>query len=78
MLITVVLLLFKPEDKNELHEEVKSQWSAIRGFKWQHSKSYIMPQPTDQFCHTILFAKFNMSCFSPHFLGNIEEAYAPI
>ena len=32
MLITIVLLLFKLEDKKELHEEVKSQWSAIRDF----------------------------------------------
>ena len=25
-------------------------------FKWQHSKSYIVPQPTDLFCPTIIFA----------------------
>ena len=34
-----------------------------------------MPQPTDVFCHTILFAKFNvLTSFSPHFLANIEKA----
>ena len=78
MLITVVLLLFKLEGKKELHEEVKSQWSTLRSFNWQHSKSYIMPQPTDLFCHTVLFAKFNMlTNFSPHFLVNIEGAYIP-
>ena len=32
MLITVVLLLLKLEDKKELHKEVKSQWGALRGF----------------------------------------------
>ena len=48
--------------KKERQEEVnKSQWSALRGFNWQHSKSYdIMPQPTDLFCHTIFFVKFNI------------------
>ena len=36
-----------------------------------------MPQPTDLFCHTILSAKFNtLTSFSPHFLANIEGAYA--
>ena len=32
MLITVVLFLFEHEDKKELHEEIKSQWSDLRGF----------------------------------------------
>ena len=32
MLITVVLLLFKLEDKKELYEEVKCQRSAVSGF----------------------------------------------
>ena len=36
------LLLFKTEDKEELPQEVKSQWSAQTGFNPQHSKSYIM------------------------------------
>ena len=78
MLITVVLLLFKLEGKKELHEEVKSQWSTLRSFNWQHSKSYIMPQPTDLFCNTILCAKSIMlTSFSQHFLANIEGAYTP-
>ena len=64
---------FKLEDKKELHEEVKSQWSALRVFNWQHSKSHIIPQPTDLFCHTILLAEFNMlTSFIPHFLADIE------
>ena len=77
MLTTVVLLLFKLENKKELHEEVnKSQWSALRGMNWQHSKSYIMLEPTDLFSHTIFFAKFNMlTSLSLHFLVNIEGAY---
>ena len=29
---------------------------CLRGFTWQHFK----PQPTELFCHTIFFAKFNM------------------
>ena len=32
LIITVVLLIFKLEDKKELHEKVKLQWSALRGF----------------------------------------------
>ena len=32
MLITVILLLFKFEDKKGLYGEVKSQWSALKGF----------------------------------------------
>ena len=37
-----------------------------------------MLQPTDVFCHTILFAKFNMLASSDlHFLGNIELVYTP-
>ena len=76
--ITVVSLLFKLEDKKEFHEEIKSQWSTLRGFNWQHSKSHIIPQPSDLFCHTILLTKFNMlTSFSPHFVANIERAYTP-
>ena len=46
--------------KIELQEKVnKSQWSALKVFNWQHSKSCIMPQPTDLFCHAIFFVKFN-------------------
>ena len=76
MLIAVVLMLFKLEDKNELREDVKYQWSALSDFNWQHSKSYIIPQPADLFCHTILLVNFNMlTSFSPHFVANIEEAY---
>ena len=68
LLITVALLLFKFENKKVLHDEVaKSQGSALSGFNWQHSKSYIMPQSTDFFCHTMFFAKFNMlRSFSLH------------
>ena len=78
MLITIVLMLFKLEDKKELYEEVKSQWSALSGFNWQHSKSYIIPQPADLFCNKILLAKFNMlTSFSLRLLANIEEAYTP-
>ena len=47
-------------------------------FKWQHSNSYVMPQPTDLFCHTIFFAKFSvLTSFSLQFCGNIERAYTP-
>ena len=61
VLVTVVLLLFKLENKKGLHKEVnKCQWSALRVFNWQDSKSYIMPQPTDLFCHTVSFTKFNI------------------
>ena len=71
-------MLFQLEDKKELHEELKSQWSVLKGFTWQHSKYYTIPQPTDLFCHTILWAKFNMlTSFSLHFLANIEGAYTP-
>ena len=78
MLINVALLLFKLEDKKELHEEVTPEWSAIRGFKWQYSKSYIIPQTTNLFCHKILFFEFNiLTSFSPHFFANIEGAYTP-
>ena len=73
-------MLFKLEDKEGLHEEVKSQWNALRGFNWQncHCKSYIISQPTDLCCHTIVLAKFSMlTSFSPHFLANVEGAYIP-
>ena len=74
MLITIVLLLFKLEDKKRASwGGYKSQWSALRVFNWQHSNSYIMLNPTDLFCHIVLFAKFNMlaSCHL-HFLANID------
>ena len=69
MLITVALLLFKLEDKKwAWGGGFKSQWSALRGFNWQRSNSYIMPKHADLFCHTILFAKFNMlASFNLHF-----------
>ena len=58
MLLTVVLLLFKLENKKELQEEFnRSQWSALRGFNWQHSKPYRKPQPTDLFCHAVSFCQ---------------------
>ena len=57
---------------------MKSQWCALRDINWQHSRSYIMLQPTDLFCHIILFAKSNMlTRFNPHFLANNEAAYTP-
>ena len=38
----------------------------------------MMPKLTDLFCHTVLFAKFNMlTSFNSHFLANIERAYTP-
>ena len=78
MLITIVLMLLKLEDEKELHKEVKPQWSALRGFNLQHSKSCIIPQPTELMCHTILLAKFNMlTSFSPRFLATVEMAYTP-
>ena len=53
LLIAIVLLLFKIENKKELHEEIiqVSMECPKVLFKWQHSKSYVMPQPTDLFCH---------------------------
>ena len=39
----------------------------------------MIPPPTDLFCHTILFAKFNMlATYILHFLANVEEAYTPL
>ena len=58
MLIAVVLLLFRLEDKRELYEEFKSQWSGLRGFNWQHFMSYIMLYLTELSCHTTTFAIF--------------------
>ena len=48
LLIIIVLLLFKLENKKQLHEEInKFQLSCPKElFKWKHSKSYIMPQPS--------------------------------
>ena len=79
LLMAIVLLLFKMENKKELHEEVnKFQWSALVLFKSKHSKSNVMPQPIDLFCHTIVFAKFSMlTSFSLHFCANMEGAYTP-
>ena len=38
-----------------------------------------MPQPTDLFCHTILFAKFNMlTSYSLHFLTILREHVLPL
>ena len=71
-------MLFKLEDKKELHKEVNSQWSALSGFNWQYSKSYIMPQHADLLCHTIVFVKFNiLPSFSPHFLEVLREHILP-
>ena len=57
----VVLLLFLLVGRKEHHEEVKSCWSAQSGLKWQHSNFYIMPQPSNLFCHTaFIFDKSNM------------------
>ena len=74
--VDVLLLLFLLEDQKELHEEVRSWWSAQRGLNWQHSSSYIMPQLTDLFCHTVLiFVKSKMLLsFNPltrKYWGNI-------
>ena len=45
-------------------------------FNLKHSQSYVKPQPTDVFCHTIFFAKFSMlTSFNLHFLANIKGAY---
>ena len=72
MLFSAVLMLFELEDKKMLYEEGKSQWSALRGFNWQHFKSYIIPQPTDLFRHTILLAKFNiLTTFPCKYWGSI-------
>ena len=47
----------------------RASWVGIvlmeypKGFNWQHSNFYIMPQTTDPFCHTVLpviFVKSNM------------------
>ena len=49
----------------------------MRGFNSEHSNSYIMHKPTDMFCLTTLFAKFNiLASFILHFLANIE-GYTP-
>ena len=70
MLITVVLLLFKLEDKNSL---MRRLWSILRGANSEHSNSYIMRKLTDLFCLAILLAKFNMlASFTLYFLANIE------
>ena len=71
------LLLFKHENKKELREEFNSQWNSLRDSNWQHSKTYIMPQPTDLFCHAIILAKFNMLCFNLHLPANIEGSHIP-
>ena len=80
MLITVLLLSFLLEGQKELHEEVKSWWSAQRSFNWQHFISYLMPQTTDLFCQTILiFAKSSMLIsFNPllrKYWGNTYPQY---
>ena len=72
MLITVILMLFKLEDKKELHGEVFS----LNGVPWgvlTDNVPSLIPQPIDLFCHTIFLAKFIMlTSFSPHFFANIE------
>ena len=61
------------KSQNEIHEEVKSWWNGQRGLYWQHSNSYIMVQPTDLFCHTVLiFVKV-----LAHLLANIEGKCKP-
>ena len=77
ILITVVSLLFKLEDKRGLHEEFKPQWSARKLLNWQHCNSYIMPQPNDLFCHTILLAKLIMPT-SFNLLANNEGVHTPV
>ena len=68
-------MLFKLEDrKRAWWGDDTSQWSALRVFDWQHFNSYIIP--TDLFCNTVLFAKFNLlASFNLHFLANTEEPY---
>ena len=59
--VDVILLLILLESRKELLEEVRSWWSGKRGLNWQQCNSYIMPQPTELFCHTFpIFVKSNM------------------
>ena len=41
MLNTVVLMLFKLEDKKELHEKLKGPWSVLKGVLTDN-----IPRPT--------------------------------
>ena len=71
MSITVILLLFKLEEK----KIALSQWSTLRRFNWEHSNSYTIRKLTDLFCLTILFAKFNMLAgFILRFLQILRDA----
>ena len=64
------LALFKLENKKELHGEInKSRWSPVRGFNWQHSKSYIMPQPTD--CQIQYVTSLSLQFLANIYWGNI-------
>ena len=74
-----VLLLFKLKDKEKAWwGGYKTQWSAMRGFNWQNSNSYIMRKPFGLFFHTILFTKFNMlASFYLHLLANIDGGTPP-
>ena len=56
--MTVVLLLFKFEDKKKHYDESKSQWSVQRGITHNIQVLY-NASTTDLFRHTMLFAKFN-------------------
>ena len=47
MLITVFFIA--------IEEVIKSQWSTLMGFNWEHSNSYIMHKLIDLFCLTIFF-----------------------
>ena len=77
MLITVVLLLFKLEEKKKFDKEVIL--STPRGINWDHSNFCIMRKLTDLFCLTILFAKFIMlASFILHFLANIEGMHLQV
>ena len=79
MLISVVLLLFKVEDKKRAWwGGYKFQGSALRSFNWQHCNSYVLCKPTDLFCDAILFAKFNMlASFNLHFFSKYWGSIDP-
>ena len=50
----------KLKNKKEFHEEVKPQRSVLRDINSQYDKSYIMPQSTDLFFHTIFLLPNSM------------------
>lgn len=77
MLMTVPLFLFLLEGQKRLDEEITSWWSAQRSFNWNHSNSYIILQPTDLFCYTVLiFVKSKMlisfNLLTHKYWGNIK------